>query len=488
MGKPQRIISGRGRSFMGPEWEQFLTGFAIEHIMNSAKNPHENGIAERAIALIKTAYFPMKSACPTIPDSRLVAWGCMIKNLTPMLGAGVSPAQVMLGRNTLLESLGHCQWVDSSNETDVTHTMQQQVQAALAARSEVILEDARRVVNLGMNRKARVGSVRDFRIDDVVQLYMRYDESKTAQWVPGFRIVGIMSHHVIAERGGLLVKHPKFKVKPHEDKGEIEAARVHVDNEPASSSRDVGAKDSLTQTEILKKKIRTGKQTTMDSEAVEESYVTNVEEDQNKSVLAGINSDNPMGGEQLYLTDACEEFCTAKWILAMSPQNNNEFQEEEGAMNLEAKETKFLSGADMNRITPKYFLKCIRARQAIQKELAGLLKIHNGQSSLELTTDQDIRWKYNRKVHSMVVMKRKSTLEFKARLVLRGDQVSEQDMAFVSAPTACRGSVQALIMMNVIFGLSIFMVDISQAFLQSDELSSRDKMVITVPHMSFYQT
>ena len=74
MGKPQRLISDQGRPFVGPEWDQFLTGFAIEHVMNSAKNPNENGIAERAIALIKTAYYSMKSACPAVSDSRLVAW------------------------------------------------------------------------------------------------------------------------------------------------------------------------------------------------------------------------------------------------------------------------------------------------------------------------------------------------------------------------------------------------------------------------------
>ena len=126
-----------------------------------------------------------------------------------MLGAGVSPAQVMLGRNTLLDSLGNCQWVDASNENDVTHTTQQQVQAALAARSEVILEDARRVVNLGMNRKVRIGGSRDFRIDDVAHLYIRNGETKTAQWVPGFRVVGIMSHRIIAERGEKFIKHPQ---------------------------------------------------------------------------------------------------------------------------------------------------------------------------------------------------------------------------------------------------------------------------------------
>ena len=111
----------------------------------------------------------------------------------------------------------------------------------------------------------------------------------------------------------------------------------------------------------------------------------------------------------------------------------------------------------------------------------GLLKIHNGQAALELTTNQDMRWKRNIKVRSTIAMKRKSMSEFKARLVLRGDQVSEQDTAFASASTACRGSMAMLLAMNVLFRFHIYMVDISQAFLQADERSWEDKTVTTVP-------
>ena len=187
-----------------------------------------------------------------------------------------------------------------------------------------------------------------------------------------------------------------------------------------------------------------------------------------------------------YVSDVNAECVQSKWISAMSAQNENSF--EEGMTNVDKEEQLMdhyevdaLSGADMNRITPRYFLKCPRALSAIKKELMGLLKIHNGQAALELTSDRDMRWKKNRRIYSMIVMKRKSTAEFKARLVLRGDTISEQDTAFASAPTACRGSVHMLLTLNMLFGLSIFMVDISQAFLQADELSREDKLITTVP-------
>ena len=81
----------------------------------------------------------------------------------------------------------------------------------------------------------------------------------------------------------------------------------------------------------------------------------------------------------------------------------------------------------------------------------------------------------------MFAVKRKSTLEFKSMLVLRGDAVSESDVSFASAPTAGRCSVFTVLTMATIHRMSISMIDISQAFLQSDELSKEDKVATTVP-------
>ena len=79
MGKPNRLVTDRGRSFSGPEWDQFLSAFAIEHVMHSARSHHENGLVERSVALIKIAFGSMQSACPLVSVNRLVAWACMIK-------------------------------------------------------------------------------------------------------------------------------------------------------------------------------------------------------------------------------------------------------------------------------------------------------------------------------------------------------------------------------------------------------------------------
>ena len=204
MGKPTRLISDRRKSFMGPEWHQFLSAFAIEHVMTAPRSQHENGKAERAIALVKTAFMSMRSTCPTLSNNRLVSWACMIKNLTPMLGAGVSPSQVMLGGNNFLESLENAQWVENDSNNDITHTVQFQIQSALEARSLATLEDAKRAISLGMNRPIRAGAKQEFRIGDVAQLFIKEEDQDVERRTPGFRIVAVTSHHIVVERGGTI--------------------------------------------------------------------------------------------------------------------------------------------------------------------------------------------------------------------------------------------------------------------------------------------
>ena len=65
--------------------------------------------------------------------------------------------------------------------------------------------------------------------------------------------------------------------------------------------------------------------------------------------------------------------------------------------------------------------------------------------------------------------------------MLRGDTVSEEEVSFASAPTAFRGSVQMILTTTAVFHLSLFVLDVSQEFLQSDELCEADKYVTSVP-------
>ena len=458
MGNPSSLITDHGKPFQGAEWNQFSNAFAIEHVMHSIRTPHENGIAERAIALIKTGYATMKSVCPLLSPERLVTWSRMVKNLTPMLGSGLSPSEVMLGRNNVLESLGRIERIETSTDGQIAHTMQAQLQASLKARSAVILEDARRIVRIGTSRNIRSGAKQDFKINDKVQIYMKDDDLEIDRWIPGYRVIGLTSHHVVVERGDKIIKHPQFKTRLHGE--EMENTQGQSVTAVQEESGSMGS-----------------------SQARRSDNINCIRADYNKETgeHGSINTAQCKLKAQMldvdyqYMCDASRECASGKWIKAASQVNDNNFDENvaNGVENEEIDEDmerSALSGADMNRITPKYFPKCPRALKAIQKELAGLLRVHNGQAALELTTNQDGRWQTNRRIHSMIVTKRKSTMEFKARLVLRGDTISEQDTAFASAPTACRGSISMLLTWAVIFRLSAYMVDISQAFLQADEM------------------
>ena len=79
------------------------------------------------------------------------------------------------------------------------------------------------------------------------------------------------------------------------------------------------------------------------------------------------------------------------------------------------------------------------------------------------------------------MLKRKLPKNTSHVLVLRGDTISESDVSFASAPTAGRYSVFTVLTMATLFRMSLSMIDISQAFLQSDELSHADKVLTAVP-------
>ena len=141
-------------------------------------------------------------------------------------------------------------------------------------------------------------------------------------------------------------------------------------------------------------------------------------------------------------------------------------------------------GVDMNRITPKYFLQRPRARLGVKKEALCLVNISRGKAATELTSGRDGRWKGCKRAHIMIITKRKSTREYKARIVLTGDTISEKDVAFSSAPTVSRGSIQCALTTASLYGLTISVLDASQSFLQSDDLCLQDKCQAAAPPFS----
>ena len=108
----------------------------------------------------------------------------------------------------------------------------------------------------------------------------------------------------------------------------------------------------------------------------------------------------PSVGDNGVINDVWGEFHSGQRLRSVAPGIHLLFNDavvdispsvEEGLIN--DKEGRILSGVDLSRITPKYFLQCGRARLAIVKELVGLLRIRNGKSALQLIDGKDSEWK-----------------------------------------------------------------------------------------------
>ena len=178
------------------------------------------------------------------------------------------------------------------------------------------------------------------------------------------------------------------------------------------------------------------------------------------------------------------EFCT--W-LANKACDSDAFEAlqamDEGVENRfinEQRERKVLSDVDLGRIAPR-FSQLGRARKAVASELLELLHIRQGSTALELVTTSDKRWKSNKRLHTMIVIRKKTNAEFTPRLVIRGDTHAKEEVECSSAPTAFRGSIQTAISLATLCGLQVSVLDVSQAFLQSDEPSGGDKVYVAVP-------
>ena len=112
---------------------------------------------------------------------------------------------------------------------------QVQTQAMFDARTEMIKLDEERIIRLGMNRPIRAQSQGDFKIYDVVLLRMKLGPSKEEKRRGGFRVVGVISHHLILVRGFRLLKFPKFLARLSEEGPSAIASPIRRHIEPSSS-------------------------------------------------------------------------------------------------------------------------------------------------------------------------------------------------------------------------------------------------------------
>ena len=139
-----------------------------------------------------------------------------------------------------------------------------------------------------------------------------------------------------------------------------------------------------------------------------------------------------------------------------------------------------LIGHDSDRIAQTGFLKIPLARNALIKELVWLTRPgRDGAAAMEIVPGYDKQYQSLRRNFPIVVIREKTPNAFKARLVSRGDLVSEDDVACDPTPNSV--IIRTVICASLLFNLRIGNVDVAQAFPQSDTVAFPDRQIISVP-------
>ena len=93
-GLPETIVTDNGTCFVSAEFESFLEGNGIKHVTSAPYHPASNGLAERAVQIVKKGLKKLVSG--SIRDR--LAKSLMAYRLTPQSTTGISPAELLLGR------------------------------------------------------------------------------------------------------------------------------------------------------------------------------------------------------------------------------------------------------------------------------------------------------------------------------------------------------------------------------------------------------
>ena len=93
-GLPETIVTDNGAGFVSQEFEAFLTSNGIKHTTSAPYHPASNGLAERAVQIVKRG---LKKVTSGTMNTRLTKV-LFTYRLTPHSTTGISPAELLLGR------------------------------------------------------------------------------------------------------------------------------------------------------------------------------------------------------------------------------------------------------------------------------------------------------------------------------------------------------------------------------------------------------
>ena len=168
-GLPEMIVSDNGTCFVSREFEEFLRKNGVKHTTSAPYHPSSNGLAERAVQVIKRGLKKDKEGSMSARLARVL----FNYRITPQSTTGLAPTELLLGRRprTRLDLL--------KPHTAVRVEGKQQEQKG---------------------RHDTRSKVRSFEVGDAIFLK---NFGAGARWLPG-KIVeksGLVSYHVVLEDG-----------------------------------------------------------------------------------------------------------------------------------------------------------------------------------------------------------------------------------------------------------------------------------------------
>ena len=93
-GLPETVVTDNGTCFTSSEFEGFLKKNGIKHFTSAPYHPASNGLAERAVQIVKKGLKKMTEGSISERLARIL----MSYRLTPQTTTGISPAELLLGK------------------------------------------------------------------------------------------------------------------------------------------------------------------------------------------------------------------------------------------------------------------------------------------------------------------------------------------------------------------------------------------------------
>ena len=92
-GLPETIVTDNGSGFVSEEFETFLKSNGIRHVTSAPYHPASNGLAERAVQIVKRGLKKVTSGSMNTRLARVL----FSHRIMPQTTTGVSPAELLIG-------------------------------------------------------------------------------------------------------------------------------------------------------------------------------------------------------------------------------------------------------------------------------------------------------------------------------------------------------------------------------------------------------